>query len=182
MSDQEDEKPTSPVPTKAKTEALQTKRGPGRPSEYTPERAAAAAMAYAEGMPTQEMGEGNGLPAWSTVNRWAGEHAEFAQLLARAREARGERFAEIGRTSLDITDEELAALDRAASPAVQIRKSRSEYYRWLAGKLSPQYADRTEVHLQGSVDVRGVLGAPLVGGSGRILEGRVVEPDEGDEG
>ena len=72
------------------------------------------------------------------------------------------------------------ALDRAASASVQVRKERAAHDRWLASKLSTRYADRTEVHLSGSVDMRGTLGGPLIG-QAQIIEATPAELPEGDE-
>lgn len=135
------------------------KRGPGRPSEYTPERADAVCEAYADGLSIPEMDARKDLPCHKTWQRWALDHEDFAQRLARAREFRGDWAAEKGGSSLDISDAELVKLDKAASAAVQVRKSRSEYYRWLAGKYSPRYADRQVVDVNHGGQVMAVFGA-----------------------
>ena len=163
-----------------KPNSIQPKRKAGRPSEYTPEKALAVCQAYANGMSIEDMDKDPSLPHHNTWQRWEGKHDDFAQALARARDHKGEWAAEKGRTALDITDDELIRLDKAASAAVQVRKSRSEYYRWLAGKLSPRFADRTEVHLSGSVDMRGTLGGPLIG-QAQVIDARPAELPEGDD-
>ena len=69
----------------------------------------------------------------------------------------------------------------ADNPLDQLSDERKAAHdRWLASKLSTRYADRTEVHLSGSVDMRGTLGGPLIG-QAQIIEATPAELPEGDD-
>jgi len=153
----------------------------GRPTIYTDELAATVLSRHANGESIRAICKDKDMPDRATVNRWSRADREgFASALAHAHEAYGEACADRAGSHLEISDEELKSLDRAASASVQVRKERAAHDRWLASKLSTRYADRTEVHLSGSVDMRGTLGGPLIG-QAEIVSERPAELPGGDD-
>ena len=168
-------------PTKPKTDAIQPKRPPGRPTIFTKDLARTIIDRHAAGESIRAICKDPDMPGRATIMRWQDEDRDgFGSILARAHEAYGEACADRAGSHLEISDEELKALDRAASASVQVRKERAAHDRWLASKLSTRYADRTEVHLSGSVDMRGTLGGPLIG-QAQIIDAQPAELPEGDD-
>ena len=164
-----------------KPNSIQPKRPPGRPTLFNADIAETILKRHANGESLMQLGRDPSMPDRRTIQRWAEVDRDgFAAALARAHEAYGEACADRAGSHLEISDEELKSLDRAASASVQVRKERAAHDRWLASKLSTRYADRTEVHLSGSVDMRGTLGGPLIG-QAQIIEATPAELPEGDD-
>lgn len=82
-----------------------------------------------------------GMPKESTIHQWLNKHEEFAELYARARLRRADKFA----------DEliEIADTDEDAARA----RNRIDVRKWSAAKLNPKvYGDRTTIAGTGDKD------------------------------
>jgi len=130
---------------------IETKDQGGRPSIYTDELAATICQRMAEGESLRSICEDVDMPGQRTVFRWLcdGEHEEFWQQYARAREMQAEHFAgeiiEIADSSASdrftddkgkvLVDHEVVARDRLR---VDTRK-------WLMARMAPKkYGDKLQ--------------------------------------
>lgn len=124
----------------------------GRPSDYTPETAAAICARLAEGEPLAQICRDEGMPAVRTVSDWKASHATFAADFARARE---EGFDRIAADCLDIADDQSGDTiqtehgERANTEWISRSKLRIETRLKLLAKWDPKrYGDKvTQEHV-----------------------------------
>ncbi len=127
------------------------RRGRGRPTRYTPEVAADICTRLAEGESLRSICKDNAMPGLRTVMGWLfdGDHEEFSQQYARAREAQAEvRADEIvdiaDDASNDFTTDEngKAVVDHEH---IQRSRLRIDTRKWIASKLLPKrYGDKLQ--------------------------------------
>ncbi len=152
----------------------------GRPSDYTPERAAAICLRLADGESLRSICKDEEVPDKSTVLRWLAVHEEFRDQYARAREAQADHYAEeIVDISDDGTNDWMERQSTAEKGAgvntgwvlngehVQRSRLRMDARKWLASKLAPKkYGDKLDT----------TLSAPDGGPVRHILERTLVDP------
>ncbi len=132
----------NPAPKKAKK---------GRPSLYTEALAAKLCLRLAEGESLRAVCADKAMPAISTVMGWLfdGNHGEFSEQYARAREAQAEvRADEIVDIADDDTNDFAADKDGkivANSEHIQRSRLRVDARKWIAAKLLPKrYGDKMQ--------------------------------------
>ena len=123
----------------------------GRPTKYTDKLAAAICTRLAEGESLRKICAGDDMPDKSTVLRWLfdGEHDEFSERYARARQAQAELRAD---EIIDIADDSSGdtITDEKGNKTVNheyITRSRLrvDARKWIASKLLPKvYGDKLE--------------------------------------
>lgn len=123
---------------------------PGRPTDYTPEKAADICLRIADGQSVREIARSDDMPAMSTIFKWLAEHKEFSEQYARAKEAQAEHLAE---DILDIADDarndwmerrdEENAGWQANGEHIQRSRLRIDSRKWLLAKMLPKkYGER----------------------------------------
>ena len=137
------------------------RRGRGRPTRYTPEVAADICTRLAEGESLRSICRDNAMPGLRTVMGWLfdGEHEEFSQQYASAREVQAEVWAdEIVAIADDessdfFTDEKgKVVLDHQN---VQRSRLRVDARKWIASKLLPKrYGDKLQHTGEGGGPIR----------------------------
>ncbi len=127
------------------------KRKRGRPSRHTPELAAKLCERLAEGESLRAVCADKAMPAISTVMGWLfdGNHEEFSEQYARAREAQAEiRADEIVDIADDASGDFTADKDGklvANSEHIQRSRLRVDARKWIAAKLLPKrYGDKLQ--------------------------------------
>lgn len=121
-------------------------------AEYTTELAARICERIANGESLRSICQDADMPATSSACKWLGEHPEFAEQYARAREAQADVFFD---EILDIADNaqndwmERHGEDDAGWQAngehIQRSKLRIDARKWMAGKLRPKkYGDKLQ--------------------------------------
>ena len=108
---------------------MAAKRPVGRPSTYSPEIAARICDEISTGMSLVAICLPDDMPARSSVFLWLGQHREFSDSYARAREAAADLLAE---EIIGIADQ---ARDKEDAPAIKVRV---EARMWVASKLKPR--------------------------------------------
>ena len=124
-----------------------------RPSDYTPETAAAICARIADGQSLREIARAEGMPDKSTILRWLDAHAEFRDQYARAREAQADHFAEeILEISDDGTNDWMRrqqgedTVEVANHEHISRSKLRVDARKWLMSKMAPKkYGDKLEL-------------------------------------
>ncbi len=134
-------------------------RKKGRPSLYTDALAAKICRRLAEGESLRAICADKAVPAISTVMGWLfdGNHNEFSEQYARAREAQAEiRADEIVDIADDDSNDFTADKDGklvANSEHIQRSRLRVDARKWIAAKLLPKrYGDKLD--LGGTVGLR----------------------------
>ncbi len=137
------------------------RRGPGRPTRYTPEVAADICTRLAEGESLRAICRDNAMPALRTVLGWLfdGDHEEFSQQYTRAREAQAEVWAD---EIVSIADEATRDLttdkdgkEIVSHENVQRSRLRVDARKWTAAKLLPKkYGDRLQHTGEGGGPIR----------------------------
>jgi hypothetical protein len=139
-------------------------RGPGRPSDYTPEIAETICTRLASGESLREICEDDAMPVRSTVYLWLMQRQEFSDQYARARELQAETFVD---EIVEIADDgrndwmlrKFGNDERWVENGEAMRRSqiRIDARKWHASKLaSKKYGDKiTQEHT-------GANGAALV--------------------
>ncbi len=116
-----------------------------RPSEYSPDEAAALCQWICEGKSLRSWCRQTGRAAM-TVYRWIEQEASFREQYARAHEDRADTMAE---DIIEIADE-VAGTDSIA--AVQAAKLRIETRKWIAAKVRPsKWGEKQLIETSGSV-------------------------------
>jgi hypothetical protein len=126
---------------------MSTRKGPGRPSDYTEDIAAAICARLVEGESLKAICREDGMPAASTVFVWLESHEEFRTKYARARELQAElqvdemtEIADNGQN--DWMERKNAAGEiigwKENGEALTRSKMRLEQRRWNAEKLLPK--------------------------------------------
>ena len=144
-----------PAFQKKALERVSKKRG--RPSTYCEEKAESIFSLMAEGVSLTNALDILDIPR-STLWRWE-EKGDFAERLARAREAYAEHAAsEAIAIPLRLLEEAEANKAEKIDPArVQAAKLASDTWRWYAERLKPRsFADKTK-----RVEISGPNGAPI---------------------
>ncbi len=143
---------------KAKPKA---RRGRGRPTRYTPEVAARICMRLSEGESLRSICNDDTMPGLRTVMRWLfdGDHEEFWQQYARAREAQAEvRADEIVDIADDVSSDFTTDKDgKAVADHENIQRSRLrvDARKWIAAKLLPKkYGDKLQHTGEGGGPIR----------------------------
>lgn len=107
----------------------------GRPSTYSPERAAAYCERLSAGELGVEISADPDMPSLGCIYRWQDTHPEFRELYARARIMQAQACAE----KAVISGRKATAEDAAAA------RVRFDADRWLAARLDPRnYSDRVQ--------------------------------------
>ena len=135
------------------------KRKTGRPSLYSDKLAAKICERLAEGESLRAICADKAMPSISTVMGWLfdGNHGEFSEQYARAREAQAEiRADEIVDIADDASGDFTADKDGklvANSEHIQRSRLRVDARKWIAAKLLPKrYGDKLD--LGGTVGLR----------------------------
>ncbi len=135
--------------TRKKPAPKKTKKG--RPSLYTEALAAKICKRLAEGKSLRSICRDDAMPAISTVMGWLfdGDHDEFSEQYARAREAQAEvRADEIVDIADDDTNDFTADKDGklvADHEHIQRSRLRVDARKWIAAKLLPKrYGDKLQ--------------------------------------
>jgi len=128
----------------------------GRPSDYTPELAAAICSRIADGESLRTICSADGMPDKSTVFRWLASNEDFRDQYARAREAQADFYAEeIIEISDDGTNDWMERRSESEKGAgvntgwvlngehVQRSRLRVDARKWYASKVAPKkYGDK----------------------------------------
>ena len=127
------------------------RRGPGRPTRYTPKVAADICTRLAEGESLRAICRDGAMPGLRTVLGWLfdGEHQEFSHQYASAREAQAEVWAD---EIVSIADEATgdSTTDKDGKEIVnhehiQRSRLRVDARKWIASKLLPKrYGDKLQ--------------------------------------
>lgn len=124
------------------------KRKRGRPSEYTPERAAEICQRIADGKSLKTISAEEGMPDDYTILRWLDRNGEFRVQYARARDRRVEKMAE-----------EILSISDDPNEDPQSRRVRVDARKWLMSKWAPKkYGDKLEVEQTGEQTIRICIG------------------------
>ena len=113
----------------------------GKRIKYSRELAEQMCEMVADGKALKDITTYDGMPKESTIHQWLNKHEEFAELYARARLRRADKFAD---ELIEIADNE----DDAARA-----RNRIDVRKWSAAKLNPKvYGDRHIVQGTGEKD------------------------------
>ena len=99
----------------------------GRPSTYSPERAAAILGRIAAGESLRSICRDEGMPNQVTVYAWLLKHDDFAKQYARSRDDQAETYAD-----------EIAFIADDESIPADSRRIRIDARKWIACKLKPK--------------------------------------------
>jgi hypothetical protein len=138
----------------------------GRPSEYTPERAAVFCVYISAGMSLRTACKQDGMPDPKTIFKWMGEHEDFVQHYTRATAERAEAFQE---DILDIADNGSNDWMEAHygnsevwitnGEALQRSRLRVETRKWLMEKMKPKkYGNKVDLTSDGKALPIALLG------------------------
>ena len=137
------------------------RRGPGRPTRYTSKVAADICTRLAEGESLRAICRDDAMPGLRTIMRWLfdGEHEEFWQQYARAREAQAEvRADEIIEIADDAAGDFTTDKDGkeiVSHENVQRSRLRVDARKWVAAKLLPKrYGDKLQHTGEGGGPIR----------------------------
>lgn len=102
----------------------------GRPSKYSDALALTICERIAAGESLRTICADDAMPSCQTVFNWLADpaHADFLTIHARAREMQGHAY----------TEEGLEIIDAATPLDLDVRIARTEYRKWLAGRLAPK--------------------------------------------
>ncbi len=127
------------------------RRGRGRPTRYAPEVAADICTRLAEGESLRAICRDDAMPGLRTVMGWLfdGDHEEFQQQYASAREVQAEVWAD---EIVDIADDAAgdSTTDKDGKPVVDLEhiqrsRLRVDARKWIASKLLPKrYGDKLQ--------------------------------------
>jgi hypothetical protein len=128
-------------------EPKKTSKKMGRPSVYSPEKAAALCARIAEGESLRSICKSEDMPGMVTVFSWLGDprYEDFRKQYESARQVGLESWAD---EILDIADEPVGSTTTGAtdSGAVQKQRLRVDSRKWLLSKLVPKkYGERTTI-------------------------------------
>jgi len=127
----------------------ESKRGPGRPLNYTPEVADELCERLEAGEPVKEICRDAGMPDWKTLLRWRRKVPEFATHYARAREASAESL------ELAAIEESEKAVDSSTAAAARVRV---DTLKWAAAKCHPRvYGERIDANISGTLSLSALI-------------------------
>ena len=112
-----------------------------------------------------------GLPCSSTISKWVNENEEFSAAYARAREQRGETFAQ---QIIEIADKE---------PDAAAARNRIDARKWIAGKLFPRvYGDTQRVDINQQITIADAHASVLMrlAEQARASKQQIIETDYKD--
>lgn len=110
----------------------------GRPSKYTPELVDSICQRIALGESLNKICSDADMPNMSSIFKWLGEHPEFSNKYARAKEEQGELMA----------DQIIALADNAED--VNKARLQIDARKWVAAKLKPKkYGDKVQTEHTG---------------------------------
>lgn len=136
-----------------------------RPSDFTPEIAAAICSRIASGESLRTICKDEATPAQSTVFKWLAERKEFSDQYARAREAQADAMAE---DILDIADNgtndwterqvgDGEVIEVVNHDHIQRSRLRVDARKWLMARMAPKkYGDKV------TQEISGPNGGPVV--------------------
>ncbi len=140
---------------------LKARRGRGRPTRYTPDTASTICTRLSEGESLRSICNDAAMPGLRTVMRWLfdGDHEEFWQQYARAREAQAEvRADEIVDIADDVSSDFTTDKDGKAvvnHDHIQRSRLRVDARKWIAAKLLPKrYGDKLQHTGEGGGPIR----------------------------
>ena len=142
----------------------------GRASTYTQEIADRVCEHIAAGGFATDL-QRFGLPSHTTIAKWQNENEAFASAYARAREQRGETFAQ---QIIEIADTE---------PDAAAARNRIDARKWIAGKLFPRvYGDTQRVDINQQITVADAHASVLMrlADRARANKQQVIETDYKD--
>lgn len=149
----------------------------GRPSDYSKGLADLICERLADGESLRTICSDEDMPNRSQVFRWLGEHPEFADQYARAREAQAEALVDEAKEIVDDgRNDWMERLGKEGQPvgwvingeAVQRSRLRAEHRRWAAEKLKPKvFGVRQTIEHAGGIALSNATEEEL---SDRILE------------
>ena len=138
-----------------------TRRGRGRPTRYTPKVAADICTRLAEGESLRAICRDDTMPGLRTVMRWLfdGDHDEFWQHYARAREAqaevRADEIIEIADDAAGDFTTDKDGKETVSHEHIQRSRLRVDARKWIASKLLPKrYGDRLQHTGEGGGPIR----------------------------
>ncbi len=137
------------------------RRGPGRPTRYTPKVAADICTRLAEGESLRAICRDDTMPSLSTVTGWLfdGKHEEFSEQYALAREVQAEVWADeivsiADDSSSDVTTDK-DGKEIVNHERIQRSRLRVDARKWIAAKLLPKkYGDRLQHTGEGGGPIR----------------------------
>jgi hypothetical protein len=116
----------------------------GRPTDYTPELALKICERIADGESLRKICADSDMPARSAVFRWLGQHPEFEDHYARAREMSAEADAD------DVGHYARQAAEGKIDPAAA--RAAIDGLKWSAGKRKPKkYGDAVQMRHSGAI-------------------------------
>lgn len=146
--------------SKKKAATQRQPRRRGRPTKYTPDLGDAICLRLAEGEPLRVVCEDADMPSLRTVLRWLsdGQHEEFCQQHARAREARAElefdAMIEIADNGQRDVKEDSEGNEYVDHEVIQRDRLRVDTRKWILARTSPKrYGDKQQVEHQGGMSV-----------------------------
>ncbi len=120
----------------------------GRPSTYTPEKAAEYCARLSSGELAVELSELPGMPSLDCIYRWKEAHPEFREAYARAREMQAQACAERA----------VISGRKATAEDAQAARVKFDADRWFAARLDPKnYGDRVDHKIEGDLNIHRVL-------------------------
>ena len=142
---------------------VSTRKGPGRPSSFTPDIGDAICERLANGESLRRICDDKRMPARSTILRWlaSNDHREFHDQYARARDAYADvKFDEI----LHIADTPLLGKKTVTKAdggkeiiegdMIEHRRLQIDARKWVLARLAPKkYGDLSKLEVGGSVGI-----------------------------
>jgi hypothetical protein len=136
----------------------------GRPTSYSAEMAEAICGLLATGKTLTAVCGKPGMPGTTTVHHWLGEHEEFRDAYARAREMQAAAIAERGYM------EAMKAGTNGIDPASA--RLRFDAAKWLAGRLAPRtWSDRQQPDIGTTENPMVMLVKQLQGSTLPVVDG-----------
>jgi hypothetical protein len=144
------------------------KRARGRPTTYSAEMTETICGLMSDGMTLTAICQKPGMPGTTTVHRWLGEHPDFREAYARAREMQAAAVAERG--YMEASRAGKNGIDPASA------RLRFDAARWLAGRLAPRtWGDKQQIEVGGTENPLMVLVKQFQGSAMPVAQ------DAGDE-
>jgi hypothetical protein len=147
---------------------LSTKRGQGRPTDYTPELGDEICAQLSGGESLRRVCAKKNMPSRQTVFTWLRVHEGFLDQYTRAKQETADALAD------DIEDIAIGVLNKKYDP--QAARVAVDAKKWVASKLKPKkYGDKLDLTTDGKE-----LPSPILGGIGAFNTLRDVKQPEND--
>jgi hypothetical protein len=131
------------------------RRGPGRPSDYTEEAAAAICERLAMGQSLTKICAQPEMPSRGAVYNWLDKVEEFANRYARARVLRAAHYAD---EIVEIADD----AENRSTEGIQAARLQVDARKWVAARMDPRmWGDRTAVEHSGQVTLEALVAGSL---------------------